>query len=134
MENQENKDMQDEIDRLRSSAASHIEEAPTIGKQGKVGVEIKIRRSPWVLRGLIIIIFLLSVSEAVLFTRIRNEVREIIISSAPPISAPAMPEISAPLPPPPIEIPEGGDIFEPEPTAVPLPSELEGIEYPAIEE
>ena len=127
---------QDEIDKLRANAvaASQLEDAPTMGKTGGSGKEIKVRLSPWVMRGIIATLLLVLAAEAVLFTQIRKESQQIIVANAPPVSASEMPEVSAPLSAPPVEAADENTSFEPEPTVVPLPPELEGVEYPVLEE
>ena len=124
-----NQKSQDELERLRGQ----LEEAPTLGEAKKAGEEIKVRRSPWVVRSLIFAFVLVFAGEMYFIGQYRNEIQRIIVHNPPAVQSYPAPEISAPLPPPPIEAVSSNE-FLPEPTAIPLPPELEGIEIPPADE
>ncbi len=129
-----NQDPHDELNQLRSSAAEQMENAPTIGTTKEAGKEIKVGRSPWVVRSLILVLAVLLVAEIFVFTQHRKEAQRIIVQNPPAVKSSPAPEISAPLPAPPVEAASADDAFAEEPTPVPLPPELEGIEIPPVEE
>mgnify|MGYP006935317300 CR=1 FL=1 len=123
------KDNQEEYDALRG----HLEEAPTLGGEGtKAGTEIKVRRSPWVVRGLIIVFALALAVEAFFISEYRKEAIRIVVNLAPAVRSYPAPPVGAESVPP-IEA-ASIDNFVEEPTPFPLPEELEGIEYPVFEE
>ncbi len=124
-----NQQSQDEFEHLRGQ----LEEAPTLGEAQKAGKEIKVRRSPWVVRSLILILTLLFAGEMYFIGQYRKEMQRIIVSDAPMVKSYPAPEISAPLPPPPVEA-ASVDLAIPEPTPFPLPPELEGFEPPPVSE
>ncbi len=124
---------QDEINQLRSSKADQMEDAPTLGGAQKSGKEIKVRRSPWVLRSLMIVLTLLFVTELFVIGQYRKEARRIIVNNPPVVKSYPAPEISAPLPAPPVEA-ASADEFVEEPTPIPFPPELDGVEFPPDEE
>ena len=119
------------VEGLRASARDEMEAAPTIGKGKKSAKEIKVKRSPWIVRGLIVLLVALLIVEGLILRESRREALSITIQNPPPVESSPVPEIHAPLPPPPIE---GSDEEEedllPEPTPIPLPSELGEIEFP----
>lgn len=127
-----NQNPQDELNRLRTSSVAQMEDAPTLGGAQKSSKEIKVRRSPWVLRSLILILVLLFAGEMYFIGQYRKEAKRIVVRNAPAVKSYPAPKISAPLSAPPIEA-ASTDLKIPEPTPFPLPPELEGIEYPALE-
>ncbi|MBT3337351.1 MAG: hypothetical protein HN855_08715 [Anaerolineae bacterium] len=128
-----NKNHQDEFDHLRSGATEKMEDAPTLGSAQKPGKEIKVRRSPWILRSLILVLAVLVIVELFVFNQHRKEAQRIIVQNPPAVKSSPVPEISAPLPIPPIEAASADDFLE-EPTPIPLPPELEGIELSPVDE
>jgi hypothetical protein len=129
-----NQTPQDELNQLRSSAADKMEEAPTMGTVKEAGKEIKVRRSPWVIRSLILVLTLLVAAELFVFNQHQKEAQRIVVQNPPAVKSSPAPEISAPLPAPPVEAASADDAFAEEPTPIPLPPELEGIEFPPVEE
>ena len=119
----------DELKNLRQN----LENAPTLGESTKTGTEIKVRRSPWVVRSLILVLVLLFAGEMYFIKQYQKEAQHIIVNDPPAVNSYSAPEISAPLPPPPIEAVSAND-FVPEPTPIPLPPELAGIEIPPADE
>lgn len=124
-----NQQSQDELERLRGQ----LEEAPTLGDVKKAPKEIKVRRSPWVFRSLILVLAILFVGEMYFIKQYQKEAQRIIVSNPPAVKSYPAPEISAPLAPPPIEAVSSNEFLS-EPTTVPLPPELEGIEPPTVDE
>ena len=127
----EEKNPQNDLDQLR---AGGLEAAPTMGQGAKVGKEIKVRRSPWVLRSAIILLAFLLVAEGYFIVQFRQEILNITISNPPPVQSYPAPDIGAEAAPP-VEAAIDSDFAE-EPDPIPLPDELQGIEieYPEIEE
>lgn len=120
---------EDELQNLRDN----LEDAPTLGEVKKAPKEIKVRRSPWVFRSLILVLAILFAGEMYFIKQYQKEAQRIIVSNPPAVKSYPAPEISAPLPPPPIEAVSAND-FVPEPTPIPLPPELEGIDIPPADE
>ncbi|MBT3320950.1 MAG: hypothetical protein HN392_01560 [Anaerolineae bacterium] len=115
------------LDELAQLRAEQLEEAPTLGKAKKAGQEIKVRRSPWILRSLMLLLVAMLVSEFFLINRYRKESLQIVVQNPPMVKSYSAPEVSAPLPAPPVESADIDDFVE-EPPVVPLPPELDGID------
>lgn len=129
-------DTQDLIEQMRANALEEVEDAPAVVGKRRGAKEIKTKRSPWVLRGLIVVLFVAVLAEGFLIIRHQRTVPEIMIHSAPPIAALATPTIANPFPTPPIEGYEEAPPDLPEPVEAPWPAgvpTLEGIEFPEPE-
>ncbi len=127
---------QDIVDQMRSNVLDEAEDAPTITKKRWAAKEIKGKRSPWLLRSLIVVLVLVIAAEGFLVVRNQRRWPDIIVQAAPSIDAPPAPTVAAPLPTPPIEGRE--EVAEPPilptPTEAPLPEGLVDIEFPTPEE
>ena len=121
-------DPQENLEHLRET----LEDAPTLGENKKTGQEIKVRRSPWFVRSLILILALLLGAEMYFVGQYRKEAARIVVQNPPALKSFPAPEVSAPLAAPAVEVAKS-DLSLAEPTAIPLPPELEGIEYPPPE-
>ena len=121
---------QDEINQLRSKAQGRqMEDAPMLESTDKNKNIIKRKRSPWILRTLILVLATLLVVEIFVIGKYRKEANQIVVEDRVVMLSSPIPEISAPFPAPSIEVPDD-EVYEPEPTPIPLPPELVGIEFP----
>ncbi|MBC8333392.1 MAG: hypothetical protein H8E28_15530 [Anaerolineae bacterium] len=130
-------DTQELIEQMRANALEEAEDAPSVIGKRRGAKEIKTKRSPWVLRSLIVVLFVAVLAEGYLIIRHQRTVPEILIHSAPPIAAMATPTIENPFPTPPIEGYEEAPPDLPEPVEAPWPEgvpTLEAIEFPEPEE
>ena len=119
---------QDEINQLRSRAKDRqMEDAPMLENTDKN--IIKRKRSPWILRTIILVLATLLVAEVFVIGKYRKEAQQIVVENRVAVLSSPVPEISALLPAPPIEV-SGDEAYEPEPTPIPLPAELVGVEFP----
>lgn len=114
-----------EIEELRK----RFVDAPTLeGKRPKGKKVIRVYRSPWILRSIIIAVGIILVVEGIMGLQLRKELLRVIVSNPPPAVSYPAPEVSSQIAPP-IATADAED-YLPEPTPIPLPSELEGIEFP----
>jgi hypothetical protein len=116
------------------SLRRHLEDAPTLGESSKAGQEIKVRRSPWVLRSVTILFALLLVVEGFLILRLRSEAFEIIIRNPPAVLGYPAPPISDEVAPPIEPAPVDEDVFPTPTVAPPTPTLVESVPPPFPEE
>ncbi len=129
---------QDLIEQMRAGAIEEVEDAPSVGGKRRGRKEIKTRRSPWVLRSLILILLLTLAVEGALIIRHQRTVPDIAVQSAPPVAVLPTPTIDAPLEAPPVVGYEDPPPILDRPllTEAPWPAgvpTLEAIEFPEPE-
>lgn len=104
-------------------------DAPTLdSNKPKAKKIIRVHRSPWILRSIIIVVAVIIVVEGFLFLELRKESLRVIVGNPPPAVSYPTPEVHSEISPS-IE-PGSDDEYVPEPTTIPLPPELEEIEFP----
>jgi hypothetical protein len=101
-------------------------DAPTLESKKKVKKVIKVHRSPWILRGIIIAVGVILIVEAVFVLQLRKESLRVIVSNPPPAVSYPTPEVYSEIAPQ-IATADAED-YLPEPTQIPLPPELEGVD------
>ena len=101
-------------------------DAPTLdSNKPKPKKVIRVHRSPWILRSIIIVVAVIIVVEGFLFLQLRRESLRVIVSNPPPAVTYPTPELYSEIAPQ-IATADAED-YLPEPTEIPLPPELEGI-------
>jgi hypothetical protein len=114
---------QNELDNLRGKFV----DAPTINSnKPKLKKVFDLHHSPWILRSIIIVLSVVTVVEALLFFQLYNKSLQVNISNPPPVISYPTPAISSEIAPK-IETGSAED-YLPEPTQIPLPTELEGLD------
>lgn len=128
------------IQQLRESGLEEAE-APSVERDPWSPKEINLRRSAWIVRGLIVFLVMIFLGEVYLLSAIQPEEPQVIarFEGGPGMEIMPAPVVQAPFPPPPVAgAPEGPvdneDVVNypppPTPTPPPLPPELNEVEIP----
>ncbi len=130
----------DALEALRQNALKNVEETSASEQEFVTPKEMKGRRSAWIIRGLIVMLFLAGIAEAFILINNRAQIDLIKYEDIPSAETYGEPE-NAPLPTPTeiiliepepaLEIPPEEPALEaPEPEPIPLPEGVEEIPFP----
>jgi hypothetical protein len=126
------------IQQLRESSLGDVE-APSVERNFWSPKEINLKRSAWIVRGLIVFLLFIFFGEIYLLSQVQTEEPQTIahFQGGPDMQIVAAPVVKAPMPAPPIagadELAAAGEAefpAPPTPTPPPLPPELQDVEIP----